>query len=528
MSSVLADGWAAQVLDRLREQLGAKQVLTGGATAPFACDIFASGAALLAVLQPRSVEALQGAVAIAHGAGLAMAIRGGGASYTHGYLASRAGTVLFDLRGLARIVEINVQDAYVTVECGVTWQALQQALAAQGVRTPFRGPFSGLVATVGGTVAQHGISHGTGRYGGAAQSVLGLDVVLADGRLLSTGSGATGQVSANRYFGPDLSGLFTGDCAAFGIKARITLPLLPATVQHAGVSYAFSSFEALHQGLQAAARAGADDTHFALDAALLRGQLARGRSLRETADIALGVLRTSPSLLSAFGQLARMALAGERALKQAPYLAHFMVEEQDRHSLKAAVLRLRRSIGGLGVEIANTVPTVIHSAPFAKLFNILGPRSERWVPVHGVLANSRVAAFHQALQDLYAHQRLAMARHGVWTGAMYESVGAGCLMYEVGIYWPDELSDYHQATLTDKQKLRAGAPQGNPAARAWVEGFKAELVALFDAHGATHYQIGTVYPYLERMGATAVELVQGVKDLLDPQGRMSPGVLGLP
>jgi len=82
-----------------------------------------------------------------------MSVRGGGASYTDGYLPRDDGQVLLDLSQLNRIVEINEQDAYVTVEAGVTWEALKRALDERDLRTPFWGPFSGLLATVGGSVA---------------------------------------------------------------------------------------------------------------------------------------------------------------------------------------------------------------------------------------------------------------------------------------------------------------------------------------------------------------------------------------
>jgi FAD/FMN-containing dehydrogenase len=502
-------------------------VIQGAGVTGYAHDIFRARELPLAVLVPGTVQALQRMTRIVAEAGLAINVRGGGASYTDGYLPTRRESVLFDLRRLDRIVEINEEDAFVTVECGVTWDALKAVLDERGLRTPFRGPFSGLVATVGGTVAQHGISHGTGGYGGSAASVLSLDVVMADGELLSTGSAARGAAPVNRYFGPDITGLFTGDCGAFGIKARITLPLLRAGTQHATASFAFADFQSLRDGMLAAARAGADDTHFGMDANLVRGQLRRGRSLRETLDIAREVWRTSPSWLAAGRQLLRMGLAGERALRESAYMAHYIVEGADRYSVNAAMRRLREALDGHGSEVANSVPTVIRNQPFAKMFNVVGPKGERWVPVHGVLPNSAVMAFHEDLQALLQRHQDSLQRHGVWTGAMFESVGPGAFMYEVGIYWPDALGSYHDMTLSPALRARLPVHGENLEARAWVTAFKKELVALYDAHGATHFQLGKVYPYADLLSPAALGGIRAIKRALDPNERFNPGALGL-
>jgi glycolate oxidase len=515
------------LLAALTDLVGSTQVLIGEAVNAFAHDIFSARERPLAVVIPRSVDELQAVVRLAAEYAVTLSVRGGGASYTEGYLPVRHDTVLVELRSLNRIVQINEEDGFVTVETGVTWAALKSELDTLGLRTPFRGPFSGLVATVGGTVAQNGISVGTGRYGTAAQSVLSLDVVLANGSLLRTGTAARGASPFSRSYGPDVTGLFTGDCGAFGIKARITLPLLPATSVHGGLSFAFDSFEALHLGMRAAARAGVDDTHFGLDAAMLRGQLKRGRSLGETLAIARGVLRTSPSLLTGFRQLMRMGLAGDRSLKAAPYLAHYIVEGASQHSVNAALYELRQAMSGMGREITNTVPAVIRSEPFAKMFNVIGPRGERWVPVHGVLPNSQVLAFKVALDVFFADREAQLQRLGIWTGTMFETIGPGQFMHEIGIYWPDALSDYHTHTLNARQLEKCAENPPNPEARAFVTQMKKDLIGLYDSFGATHFQLGKVYPYAPLLEAAALDTARAIQGALDPHRRLNPGALGL-
>ena len=107
-----------------------------------------------AVVTPRSVSDLASAVARITEAGLAVAPRGGGMSYTGGYLPRQA-FVCIDLSKLTRIVSLNVADMYITVEAGCTWAQVREALLGSGLTTPYSGPLSGLRATVGGALSQN-------------------------------------------------------------------------------------------------------------------------------------------------------------------------------------------------------------------------------------------------------------------------------------------------------------------------------------------------------------------------------------
>jgi hypothetical protein len=142
------------------------------------------------VARPVSVDQLCRAVALATGAGHSVLARGGGSSYTAGFVPDRPASMVLDMRSLDRVVAVDAANMRVTVEAGCTWQALLAELEPQGLRTPFWGPLSGAVATVGGSLSQHAILWGSARHGISADSVIGLDIVLADGTLLATGAGA--------------------------------------------------------------------------------------------------------------------------------------------------------------------------------------------------------------------------------------------------------------------------------------------------------------------------------------------------
>ena len=507
---------------RLSDALGPASVETDASRmAYFANDVYRTGGLPMAAIRPATVDALQQAVRLCSEAGVAMIPRGGGASYTDGYIRPEGGHVLIDTGALNEI-SVDEENAVVTAGAGVTWAGLKAALDAQGLRTPFWGPFSGLAATVGGSMSQNTLSHGSTAHGISAQSVIGFDVVLADGDLLTTNA-----CNAMRWYGPDLTGLFTGDCGALGIKARIRLPLLPLLRHAETVSFAFDSFADYHAGVRLAQLARLDDSHFGLDLALSQGQIARQDGLADRLNIALQVMRNAPDKLKGLASLVRMAMAGEDPMRAGQYMCHFIVEGFDPEDAAHRARQLRRLVGRHGREIANTVPTFVRSVPFAPLFNILGPAGERWVPIHGVLAHDMAVKFNDAFQALLSARKADMDRLGVWTGTMFSPVGSSGFLYEIALYWPDARTDYHLTTLDADHLAGLRDFPADPEARAYAEDLKQAIIALYQQFGAGHFQIGRAYPYQSRLSDRASRLLRAVKRELDPAGLMNPGVLGL-
>jgi FAD/FMN-containing dehydrogenase len=520
------DTHAPALAEIMKDLVGADHVLTGDAMLPFATDVYRARSLPAAVVRPGSVAELQAVVGAAATARAAIFVRGGGASYTDGYLPTRADAVLIDMGRLDRIVEINERDAYVTVEAGVTWKALKDALDPLQLRTPFFGPFSGIVATVGGSISQHSVSHGSGAHGISAQSLIALDVVLASGALLSTGSSARGSAPFCRWYGPDLAGLFCGDCGVLGVKARVTLPLLRRAAAFECRSFAFQTLPALADALRAASLERLDDEHFAIDAAISQGQIARQRRA-SNGGLVGGIWASSPSPWAAAKQLLKMARGGSAALRAAPYMAHFIVEGVNAREARIKADRLRALMTAGGAEIANTVPAVVRAMPFAPLYNTLGPNGERWVPLHGYLPHSRVAEFHLAVSALFAARGDDMKRLGVWNGGMFMSLGSSAFLYEIALYWPGKPSAYHlRAVPADYlAKLPPGADDAQ--IMAFVDRLKQDLVALYGQFGAVHFQLGKTYPFGSVLLPESLALLRSIKASLDPAGLMNPGALEL-
>jgi D-lactate dehydrogenase (cytochrome) len=147
----------------------------------FSTDVYRQADELaVAIAQPGTVEELHEAVRLCVQQRVPMVVRGGGASYTDGFLPTRPNTVLFDMSRLNRI-EVNAADMYVRCEAGVTWAQLYERLAAENLRTPFWGPFSGIAATIGGGMSHYAVNYGSGLYGVSAESLIGMDVILGNG-----------------------------------------------------------------------------------------------------------------------------------------------------------------------------------------------------------------------------------------------------------------------------------------------------------------------------------------------------------
>ena len=177
-----------QLISDLNDILGESSVVIDKSEREFySADVYSKDKVCSAVVRPKNKEFLIKAIPIVSKSGYSIIVRGGGMSYTKGYVPTKEDTIIFDLSLLNKIIEVNEADMYITVEAGVTWKEIYEKLKPTGLRLPFFGTFSGVRATVGGGLSQGALFMGTARYGQAADIVLSMEVLLPDGTLIKTG-----------------------------------------------------------------------------------------------------------------------------------------------------------------------------------------------------------------------------------------------------------------------------------------------------------------------------------------------------
>jgi FAD/FMN-containing dehydrogenase len=473
------------------------------------------------------VEALQAVVRTCTALGFAVIARGGGLSYSSGYLPQAAGSVIIDMSRLTRIIEINETDMYVTVEAGCPWRVLYAALEARGLRTPYFGPMSGYISTVGGAMSQGSVFLGSTQYGTSAETALSLDVVLADGSLLSTGS-ASGSVRPSPFFrtyGPDLTGLFLGDAGALGIKARATLQLIRFPSESRYLSYSYATAEHLLGALAEISRSGLAAECFGTDPYVQSRRIHEKNFNRDLAYLK-AVAQKESSMLAGIGAAARMAWKGRRSLGGETYVMNVVIDESSAAAADARAESVRAIAARNGVEIEATVPRAIRSLPFTYPNDILGDRGERWVPTHALVPHSRALEVTSALEGYFADREQEMDAHGIEWGYMVFAVATRTTLIEPLFYWPDRRAPYHERMIQPQHLAKLPLLEPDPQASAAVHALRLGLIELFAELGAAHLQIGKCYPYLQHRQAPAAQLLQALKHAVDPVRLMNPGALG--
>jgi glycolate oxidase len=208
---------------RLREALPAEAVLTDPEiTASYATDMasFCEAGIPAAVVLPRTVAEVQHVMRTATELRIPVVPQGARTGLSGAANASD-GCIVLSLVKMDRIVEISAVDRIAVVEPGVVNAVLSRAVAELGLYYP-PDPSSWEQCTIGGNIGTASGGLCCVKYGVTAEYVLGLDVVLADGRLLQTG-----RRTAKGVAGYDLTRLFVGSEGSLGVVVRAVLALRP-------------------------------------------------------------------------------------------------------------------------------------------------------------------------------------------------------------------------------------------------------------------------------------------------------------
>lgn len=196
------------------------------------------------IVEVSDIDQVVAVMKIAAAHTIPVTVSAGRSNVTGAALPLRGGIVL-DLCGLNQIISVDAESQIVDVQAGMFLDLFETQIQAEHGLTAGNWPSSFGLATVGGQIACRGAGQLSTRYGKIEDMVWSLDVVLANGELVTIGGGARGAV------GPDLKQLFIGSEGTLGVivSAKIMCHKLPDYETH--IAYGFPTFAA---GLDACRR----------------------------------------------------------------------------------------------------------------------------------------------------------------------------------------------------------------------------------------------------------------------------------
>jgi glycolate dehydrogenase FAD-linked subunit len=228
---------ARELTERLRAGLPYDAVLTDpDIIATYANDMasFCEAGLPAVVVMPRTVEHVQHVMRIATGLRVPVVPQGARTGVCGAANASD-GCIILSLLKMNRILEIDPVNRIAVVEPGVVNAVLSRAVGEKGLYYP-PDPSSWEECTIGGNIGTGSGGLCCVKYGVTAEYVLGLDAVLADGRLMHTGRRTVKGVA-----GYDLTRLFVGSEGSLGIVVRAVLALKPTPPPQLALAAEFPS-----------------------------------------------------------------------------------------------------------------------------------------------------------------------------------------------------------------------------------------------------------------------------------------------
>lgn len=210
-----------ELLERIGDIVGKENVITD----TIALEVYAYDASPYynmpeAVVFPESTEQIIELVKLANREDIPILPRGSGTCLSGGVVPIYGGIVLV-LSRMKKILEINTEHEFAIVEPGLPNGELQEVIEPYGYMFA-PDPASFRVASLGGNVAENAGGIKGVRYGVTKNHILGLEVVMPTGELITTGI-----LSPNYGMEPDITGMFCGSEGTFGIITRICVKMTP-------------------------------------------------------------------------------------------------------------------------------------------------------------------------------------------------------------------------------------------------------------------------------------------------------------
>ena len=229
----------SELLTRIEKTVGAKGLLTGEDVTSRALNWMGHGnREALAIVRPKSTKGVAAVLKICNDAGQNVVPAGGLTGVVHG-ADSASGDILLSMERMTGIETIDVLGKTAIVEAGAPLQKVQEAVEAADLHFAFDLGSRGS-CTIGGNIATNAGGNQVLRYGMMREQLLGLEVVLADGTILSSMNALL-----KNNTGYDLKHLFVGSEGTLGIVTRAVLRLHPRSLSANTALVAVASFDAL-------------------------------------------------------------------------------------------------------------------------------------------------------------------------------------------------------------------------------------------------------------------------------------------
>ena len=385
----------------------------------------------------------------------------GAGTSLEGHVHALHGGITVDMREMNRVLRVSADDLDASVEAGVTRMQLARALRNTGLMFPID---PGADATLGGMAATRASGTTAVRYGTMRENVLGLTVVLADGRVIRAGTRA--RKSSTGY---DLARLFVGSEGTLGVITEVTLRLHPVPEAVSAAVCAFASIDGAVETVIATIQLGVP---------VARIELLDDVQMDAINRYAGTAYAVAPTLLFEFHGDSERTVAEQAALVQA-----------------AAAERGGRNFGwAVRLEDRERLWQARHNAHYAAL--ALRPGCRSWatdvcVPI------SRLAECVRETKADHAGLPFPVPLVG------HAGDGNFHLMYLLDPARPEELA--HARRLNERLVARALALGGTCSGE----------------HGIGYGKM----PYLEAEHGEALEVMRTIKRALDPENRMNPGKL---
>jgi FAD/FMN-containing dehydrogenase len=209
------------LVDRLQEVVGQNGIISGPDLAERAVSYWdPSPTDARALVRPRSTQQVSDVLRLCHERGQSVVTQGGLTGVVEGALAGPE-EIILSLERMTAIESVDSMDGVAIIQAGAILQSIQEELSEQGFLFPLDLGARGS-CTIGGNVATNAGGINVLRYGMIRNLVLGLEVVLADGTILSS----MNQMLKNNT-GYDLKQLFIGSEGTLGVVTRVVVKLSP-------------------------------------------------------------------------------------------------------------------------------------------------------------------------------------------------------------------------------------------------------------------------------------------------------------